>query len=127
MEHTERGHEMEKPESEMTAREPREKGARLAQESTKIPLPAIQQWIEATKEVELISRWQSSAGNLTQLMACLAACRCPQRDAQQLVGDAFIPARFLRPGRLAVVLCNRWKRAVSLKVNRLSVVSQCLH
>jgi hypothetical protein len=45
---------MEKPESEMTAQELREKGARLAQESAKIPLPAIEQWIEATKEVELV-------------------------------------------------------------------------
>ncbi len=45
---------MEKQESEMTDRELREKGARLAQEAAKLPVGAVLPWIEASKEVERV-------------------------------------------------------------------------
>jgi len=45
---------MEKPESEMTARELRLKASSLAQEAAKLPKEAVTQWIEATQEAERI-------------------------------------------------------------------------
>ena len=43
-----------KTRSEMTARELREKGARLGQEAAKLPVGAVLPWIEASKEVERV-------------------------------------------------------------------------
>ena len=45
---------MEKQESEMTALELREKGARLGQEAAKLPVGAVLPWIEVSKEVERV-------------------------------------------------------------------------
>ena len=53
MEHTKEGM-MEKSESEMTSLELCEKGRRLAMEAAKLPIAAVYDWIEASKEVERV-------------------------------------------------------------------------
>ena len=45
---------MEKPESEMTSLELRQKGARLAQEAANLPKTSVHEWIEASKEMERV-------------------------------------------------------------------------